>query len=48
MLGIGDTDRRVLVLAFARMADALGGSFLVVVPTYIASGVVTGRRSGCR
>jgi len=32
------TDRRVLVLAFARMADALGNSFLIVVlPTYIAN-----------
>ncbi len=35
------TDRRVLVLAFARMADALGNSFLIVVlPLYIASGQV--------
>ncbi len=42
-----ETDRRVLVLAFARMADALGGSFLIVVlPTYIASGVVTGDAFG--
>ncbi|MFB6095695.1 MAG: MFS transporter, partial [Halodesulfurarchaeum sp.] len=33
------TDRRVLVLAFARMADALGNSFLIIVlPLYIASG----------
>jgi MFS family permease len=33
-----DTDRRVLALAFARMADAVGNSFLIVVlPTYIAS-----------
>ncbi|MFP4530112.1 MAG: MFS transporter [Halodesulfurarchaeum sp.] len=35
------TDRRVLVLALARMADALGNSFLIVVlPLYIASGQV--------
>jgi len=35
------TDRRVLVLAFARMADALGNSFLIVVlPLYIASGQI--------
>ncbi|MFB6124570.1 MAG: MFS transporter [Halanaeroarchaeum sp.] len=35
------TDRRVLVLAFARMADALGNSFLIVVlPLYVASGRV--------
>jgi MFS family permease len=35
------TDRRVLVLAFARMADSLGNSFLIVVlPLYIASGQV--------
>lgn len=36
MLG---TDRRVLVLALARMADAIGNSFLIIVlPLYIASG----------
>ncbi|WP_435195677.1 MFS transporter [Natronomonas sp. EA1] len=36
MLG---TDRRVLALAMARMADALGNSFLIIVlPLYIASG----------
>lgn len=35
------TDRRVLVLAFARMADSLGNSFLIVVlPLYIASGQI--------
>lgn len=35
------TDRRVLVLAFARMADAMGNSFLIVVlPLYIASGQI--------
>jgi len=37
-----DTDRRVLTLAFARMADALGNSFLIIVlPLYIASGQVS-------
>jgi MFS family permease len=36
MLG---TDRRVIVLAFARMADAVANSFLIIVlPLYIASG----------
>ncbi len=36
------TDSRVLTLAFARMADALGNSFLIIVlPLYIASGQVT-------
>ena len=35
------TDRRVLVLALARMADSLGNSFLIVVlPLYIASGQI--------
>lgn len=41
------TDRRVLALAFARMADALGNSFLVIVlPLYVASGVVQGEVLG--
>jgi MFS family permease len=36
------TDSRVLALAFARMADALGNSFLIIVlPLYIASGEVS-------
>lgn len=36
------TDSRVLTLAFARMADALGNSFLIIVlPLYIASGQVS-------
>ncbi|MFB6303173.1 MAG: MFS transporter [Haloferacaceae archaeon] len=40
-MGVLDTDRRVLVLAMARMADALGNSFLVIVlPGYIASGEI--------
>jgi MFS family permease len=35
------TDRRVLTLGFARMADALGNSFLIIVlPLYIASGQI--------
>ena len=35
------TDRRVLALAMARMADALGNSFLIIVlPGYIASGQI--------
>lgn len=38
---IAETDRRVIVLALARMVGALGNSFLVVVlPLYIASEVV--------
>jgi MFS family permease len=37
------TDRRILALAFARMADALGNSFLIIVlPLYVASETVTG------
>ncbi len=37
------TDQRVIVLGVARMADAMGNSFLVVVlPLYIASGEVGG------
>ena len=36
------TDKRVLALAFARMADSLGNSFLIIVlPLYIASGEVS-------
>ncbi len=36
------TDPRVLTLAFARMADALGNSFLIIVlPLYIASGEIS-------
>jgi MFS family permease len=42
-----DTDRRVLALAIARMADALGNSFLVIVlPLYVASGIVSGDAFG--
>jgi MFS family permease len=37
-----NTDNRVLSLAFARMANSLGNSFLVIVlPLYIASGEVS-------
>jgi MFS family permease len=40
-------DKRVAVLGIARMADALGNSFLIVVlPLYIASGSVTGETFG--
>jgi len=36
------TDRRVVVLALARMADAVANSFLIIVlPLYIASGELT-------
>ncbi|MEF8796673.1 MAG: MFS transporter [Salinivenus sp.] len=37
------TDRRVLALAVARMADAMGNSFLIIVlPLYVASEAVSG------
>lgn len=40
-------DRRVLALAGARMADAMGNSFLIIVlPLYVASETVTGRLFG--
>ncbi|QFU83351.1 MFS transporter [Natronorubrum aibiense] len=40
-------DRRVLALAFARMADGIGNSFLIIViPLYVASGTVGGRTFG--
>ena len=39
--GIADTDRRVIVLALARMVGAAGNSFLIVVlPLYIASDLI--------
>ncbi len=39
---VNGTDTRVPTLAFARMADALGNSFLIIVlPLYIASGQVS-------
>jgi len=41
------TDRRVLALAVARMADAMGNSFLIIVlPLYVASEAVTGALFG--
>ena len=40
-------DRRVLALALARMADAVGNSFLIIVlPLYVASNAVGGRIFG--
>ncbi|MFB6272095.1 MAG: MFS transporter [Salinibacter sp.] len=40
-------DRRVLALALARMADAVGNSFLIIVlPLYVASEAVGGRVFG--
>ncbi|MEM4781891.1 MAG: MFS transporter [Halalkalicoccus sp.] len=42
-----ETDRRILALAMARMADGVGNSFLIIVlPLYIASGIVEGRTFG--
>ncbi|GKZ16018.1 MFS transporter [Haladaptatus sp. T7] len=42
-----ETDRRVVALGIARMADAVGNSFLIVVlPLYVASGAVTGEAFG--
>ncbi|MDZ7702848.1 MAG: MFS transporter [Halobacteriales archaeon] len=42
-------DRRVLALSVARMADAVGNSFLVIVlPLFIASGRVSGPLLGAR
>jgi len=39
--GVADTDRRVIVLALARMVGAAGNSFLIVVlPLYIASDLI--------
>jgi len=44
LLGV---DRRVLALALARMADAVGNSFLIIVlPLYVASEAVGGRIFG--
>ena len=40
-------DRRILALAVARMADAVGNSFLIIVlPLYVASEAVGGRVFG--
>jgi MFS family permease len=47
LAGITNTDRRVLVLAFARTADAFGNSFLVVVlPLYVAGPIDLGGLAG--
>ncbi len=47
MSGASSVDRRVLVLAVARFADAVGNSFLIVVlPLYIATGMVSGNALG--
>jgi len=46
-LSVAGIDRRVLVLALARMTDSLGNSFLIVVlPLYVKSGLVTGGTFG--
>ncbi|MFB6081122.1 MAG: MFS transporter [Haloferacaceae archaeon] len=46
-MGLRDTDRRVFVLALARMTDAIGNSFLIIVlPLYVASGNVSGGTFG--
>ncbi|MFP4228658.1 MAG: MFS transporter [Salinivenus sp.] len=44
LLGV---DSRVLALALARMADAMGNSFLIIVlPLYVSSGTVSGATFG--
>lgn len=41
-LGLAETDRRVIVLGLARMADAIGNSFpIIILPLYISSGAIT-------
>ena len=46
-MALVDLDRRVLALAVARMVDAIGNSFLIVVlPAFIASGAVGGSAFG--
>jgi MFS family permease len=41
-LGLSGTDRRVVVLGLARMADAIGNSFpIIVLPLYIGSGAIS-------
>ncbi|MDL5361882.1 MFS transporter [Halalkalicoccus sp. NIPERK01] len=46
-MALFETDRRILALAMARMADGVGNSFLIIVlPLYIASGLVEGRTFG--
>ncbi len=47
MSSLLETDRRVLALALARMADVVGNSFLIVVlPVSIAEGAVSGSAFG--
>ncbi|MFP9193286.1 MFS transporter [Natronosalvus vescus] len=47
LLAAFSVDRRVLALAFARMADGVGNSFLIIViPLYVGSEVVGGRTFG--
>ncbi|WP_436343070.1 MFS transporter [Natronorubrum sp. FCH18a] len=42
-------DRRVLALAFARMADGIGNSFLIIViPLYVGSDIVGGTTLGLK
>lgn len=46
-MSLRDIDRRVLILALARMVDSIGNSFLIVVlPLYIASSGITGGALG--
>lgn len=46
-MSLFDTDRRIFALAFARMADSIGNSFLIIVlPLYISSGVISGQTFG--
>ena len=46
--GVGfSVDRRILALSFARMADGIGNSFLIIViPLYVVSDIVTGQTFG--
>ena len=46
-MSLFDTDGRIFALAFARMADSIGNSFLIIVlPLYISSGVISGQTFG--
>jgi len=47
LIALFSVDNRVLALAFARMADGIGNSFLIIViPLYVTSEVVGGRTFG--
>ncbi|EMA38549.1 MFS transporter [Halobiforma nitratireducens] len=47
VLALFAVDRRVLALAFARMADGIGNSFLIVViPLYVGSDIIGGATFG--